>query len=388
MGQPVAVVRGKTHGGTLFEMDPAGKLTTLYSFCTQTNCADGELPYAGLLKARNGNFYGTTGSGGISSNCPNPTGFGCGTVLEITPTGKLTTLYNFCSQTNCSDGSAPEAGLVQASNGNFYGTTNGGGIVGSDGSPGGTIFEITRAGKLTTLYRFCSQINSQGSCADGQAPNARLIQASNGNFYGTTVLGGANSAGTIFEVTPAGKLITLHNFCSRRNSGGFCVDGELPYSGLVQGPNGNLYGTTSGGGSTGYGSVFEITPTGKLTSLYSFCSQTNCADGDSPEAPLVRASNGNFYGTTPLGGVSSSCTFSGIVIGCGTVFEITPAGKLTTLHSFCTQTGCADGEYPYGGLVQAANGLLYGTTSAGGDLTCDRGNGCGSVFSLSVGLAP
>ena len=180
----------------------------------------------------------------------------------------------------------------------------------------------------------------------------------------------------------------MHNFCSQRNRAGYCTDGEQPYAGLVRGPEGNLYGTTGNGGSTGYGSVFEVTPTGKLTSLYSFCSQTKCADGDSPEAPLVRASNGNFYGTTEMGGTSTICHFRNLVLGCGTIFEITPAGKVTTLHSFCTESGCTDGQSPYAGLVQAANGLLYGTTSAGGDLTCDRGNGCGSVFSLSVGLGP
>jgi uncharacterized repeat protein (TIGR03803 family) len=380
---------GQNYGGTVFEIDLAGNLNTLYSFCTQSNCSDGEYPYPGLIKARNGNFYGTTGYGGMSSYCPNPTGFGCGTVFEITPTGQLTTLYNFCSLANCSDGSLPVAGLIQARNQNLYGTTNGGGIIGPDGLPGGTIFEITPAGRLTTIYRFCSQINSQGSCADGQSPNGRLVQGSNGNFYGTTAGGGANnSTGTVFEITPAGKLTTLHNFCSQRNSAGYCTDGELPYAGLVSGLDGNLYGTTGNGGSTGYGSVFEVTPTGKLTSLYSFCSQAKCADGDSPQAPLMRASNGNFYGTTEMGGTSTICHFGNLVLGCGTIFEITPAGKLTTLHSFCTESGCSDGQSPYAGLVQAANGILYGTTSAGGDLTCDRGNGCGSVFSLSVGLGP
>lgn len=380
---------GSNYGGSVFEIDAAGHLSTVYSFCVQTNCSDGEFPYAGLVKARNGNFYGTTGYGGIASNCPNPTGFGCGTVFEITPSGQLTTLYNFCSQANCSDGNLPVAGLIQGKNGNLYGTTGGGGITAPDGEGAGTIFEITPTGTLTTIYRFCSQINSQGICADGQSPNGRLVQGANGNFYGTTIGGGANnSAGTVFEITPTGKLTTLHNFCSQRNSAGYCMDGQAPYAGLVKGSNGNFYGTTGNGGSRGYGSVFEITPAGKLSSLYSFCSQNKCADGESPEAPLVLASNGNFYGTTVMGGTSTTCHFGNMVIGCGTIFELTPAGKVTSLHSFCTESSCLDGQSPYAGLVQAANGLLYGTTSAGGDLTCDKGNGCGSVFSLSVGTTP
>ena len=378
---------GNNYGGTVFEIDAAGKLHTLYSFCTQTNCSDGEGPYDGLIVGSNGNLYGTTGYGGVSSNCPSPTGVGCGTIFEVTPGGQLTTLYNFCSQANCSDGSTPQAGLMLARNGNFYGTANGGGIAGPGGTSGGTIFVITPAGKMTTIYRFCSEINSQGSCADGQAPNARLAQAGNGNLYGTTVLGGANSAGTVFEISAASKLTTLYSFCSQRNSSGFCADGESPNAAMVKGADGNLYGTTASGGSTGNGSVFVITPTGGLTTLYSFCSLANCADGTSPEAMLVQAKNGNFYGTTLMGGTSQHCTFSGVVLGCGTVFEITPAGSLSTLHSFCAN-GCADGEYPYAGLVQGANGRFYGMANAGGDMNCDEGNGCGTVFSFSARPAP
>ena len=103
---------GLNYGGSVFEIDAGGSLSTVYSFCVQTNCSDGEFPYAGLVKARNGSFYGTTGYGGIASNCPNPTGFGCGTIFEITPAGKLTTLYSFCRQSGCTDGEYPNAGLA------------------------------------------------------------------------------------------------------------------------------------------------------------------------------------------------------------------------------------------------------------------------------------
>jgi uncharacterized repeat protein (TIGR03803 family) len=285
--------------------------------------------------------------------------------------GKLTSLYSFCSQPNCTDGAVPEAGLVQATNGNVYGTTSAGGD-GADCSSKsgcGTVFEITAAGKLTTLYSFCSQPN----CVDGYNASA-LVQATNGNFYGTTAHGGTNYGdGTVFEITPAGKLTTLYSFCSQYG----CTDGSEPVAGLVQATNGNFYGTTEEGGANFYGTVFEITPAGKLTTLYSFCSQTNCTDGSWPVAGLVQATNGNFYGTTSAGGANSSC-----YQGCGTVFEITPAGKLTTLYSFCSQPNCVDGDAAFTGLVQATNGKFYGTTEGGG------ADGYGTVFSLAVGLGP
>jgi uncharacterized repeat protein (TIGR03803 family) len=378
---------GGNYGGTIFEIDQSGGLRTLYNFCTLANCADGEAPYAGLTRAGDGKFYGTTGYGGVSSDCPNSTVVGCGTVFEITEAGKLTTLYNFCSQSNCSDGELPQGGLVLASNGKLYGTS-GGGIAAPDGTQGGTIFTITPAGSLTTLYRFCTVI-SGNSCADGESPNATLIQGSNGNLYGTTVLGGAHTAGTVFEISPTGTLVTLHSFCAQINSAGHCADGESPVGGLILGANGKLYGTITFGGRTGHGAIFEITPGVGLTTLYSFCSKAKCADGSTPEAALLYASDGNLYGTTYQGGAGSNCTVNGktVAAGCGTIFEITPAGTLTTLYSFCSQTDCADGKYPYGKLVEVGNGLLYGTTSAGGDFSGNP-HGWGTVFSLAVGLDP
>lgn len=363
-------------------------MSTLYNFCTQANCADGEEPYAGLTKAGVGRFYGTTGYGGVSSNCPNSASVGCGTVFEITQAGKLTTLYSFCSQANCSDGELPQAGLVEARNGKFYGTTNGGGLPSPDGSRGGTVFSIDSAGSLTTLYRFCTIVRAN-SCADGEAPNTTLVQGANGNFYGTTALGGVHSSGTVFEISPTGSLVTLHSFCAQQNPAGHCVDGESPSGGLILGANGKLYGTTAFGGRTGHGAIFEITPGVGIKTLYSFCSEAKCADGSTPEAALLYASDGNFYGTTYQGGTGSSCTFNGktIAAGCGTIFAITPTGSLTTLYSFCSQSDCSDGKYPYGRLVQAGNGLLYGTTSAGGNFSGDP-QGWGTVFSLAVGVGP
>src|ERR1039457_6208053 len=184
---------------------------------------------------------------------------------------------------------------------------------------------------LTTIHRFCSQ----SGCPDGLQLVAGLVQATNGDLYGTMSGGATNSAGTIFKITPGGTLTTLYSFCSQTN----CTDGGVPYTGLVQAANGDLYGTTQVGGANDGGTAFKITPSGTLTTLYSFCSQTNCADGAYPYAGLVQLANGDLYGTTYSGGNNYN----------GTVFKITPTGTLTTLYSFCSQTNCADGAYPYAG---------------------------------------
>src|ERR1035437_8894175 len=282
-------------------------LTTIHRFCSQSGCPDGASPFAGLVQATNGDLYGTTSGGATNS---------AGTIFKITPGGTLTTLYSFCSQTNCTDGATPYAGLVQAANGDLYGTTYYGGTNG-----GGTVFKITQGGTLTTLYSFCSQTN----CTDGTGPGAGLVQAANGDFFGTTQVGGANDGGTAFKITPSGTLTTLYSFCSQTN----CADGAYPYAGLVQLANGDLYGTTYSGGNNYNGTVFKITPTGTLTTLYRFCSQTNCTDGEGPYAGLVQAANGDFYGTTEYGGTNGEYG--------GTVFKITPSGALTTPYHFCPQ---------------------------------------------------
>jgi uncharacterized repeat protein (TIGR03803 family) len=320
--------------------------TTLANFAGTNGANPG---FMSLVQGLDGHFYGTTEEGGDLACSASPT-FGCGTVFKVTAGGTVTTLYSFCSQTNCPDGTFPYGGLVQASNGNFYGTTELGGANG-----GGTVFEITPAGALTTLYSF--------SGSDGLYPYAGLVQAANGNFYGTTS-GGSTNYGTVFEITPAGTLTTLHSFDENHNEGG------EPYAALTQATNGSFYGTTYTGGTrppSDYGTVFEITAGGTLTTLYSFCFQTNCADGANPLAGLVQASDGNLYGTTYAGGAVCGCY--------GTVFKFT-GSTVSTLHSFDKN----DGESPYGGLVQATNGDFYGTTRYGGT------NGDGTVFSLSVRL--
>jgi uncharacterized repeat protein (TIGR03803 family) len=347
--------------GTVFKVTPDGNLTTLYRFCSQTNCADGVGIDAGLVQGTNGYLYGTTSSGG--ANVSSIASTGAGTVFKISLSGTLTTLYSFCAQSGCTDGEFPEAGLIQATNGDFYGQTGSGGTANL-----GTVFRITPTGKLTTLHSFCSNFQ-QGYCADGSSPWGNLMQATNGYLYGTTYYGGTGGGGTVYKISPGGALTTLYSFCSQSG----CADGRFPLAGLIQATNGYLYGTTSSGGTNGAGTVFKISPGGTLTTLYSFCSQSNCADGGGPEAPLIQATNGYLYGTTADYGAYNS----------GTIFRITASGKLTTLYRFCSQVGCTDGGTPYmQGLAQDTNGTLYGTTYNGG------ANGPGTVYSLSVGLGP
>jgi uncharacterized repeat protein (TIGR03803 family) len=343
--------------GTIFKITPAGTLTTIYSFCTVKYCHDGASPYlSSLILATDGNFYGTTTYGGSGRDkiCAHGLPTGCGTVFKLSSAGALTTLYNFCTQRFCPDGDTPTV-LIQATNGNFYGTTQGGGNRGN-----GTIFKITPGGTLTTLH----SIWTNGKDLTG------LVQGTDGNLYG---IAGGQTGGSVFKITLSGKLTTLYKFCSQSN----CTDGDGPTA-LIQATDGNFYGTTISGGVGGGGTVFKITSAGVLTTLYSFCTQTGCSD--LPVA-LVQATDGNFYGTTHSSGGSNCDPY-----GCGTLFQVTPAGALTTLYSFCTQTGCSDGFFP-GELMQGTNGNFYGPTLEGGASTaCNYF--CGTVYSLSVGLGP
>src|ERR1700733_1549591 len=216
----------------------------------------------------------------------------CAAAAGVLPAQTLTTLHSF----DTTDGAYPLVGLAQAINGDLYGVTqNGGANCGSTGGCG-TVFKMTPSGDLTTLYSFCSR----AACADGRASQGALMQATNGDFYGTTTEGGANcpkmgGCGTVFKITPSGALTTIYNFCSQ--GGDRCTDGLWPFAGLVQASNGDLYGTTFYGGANGFGTVFKITPSGALTTLYSFCSQSGCADGANPYYTLVQAPNGYIYGT-------------------------------------------------------------------------------------------
>jgi uncharacterized repeat protein (TIGR03803 family) len=346
---------GGTHGyGTVFKMTPNGTLTILYSFYNSKS--DGGQPYGALVQGNNGNFYGTTyGTANLFYSGTNS----IGTVFEITPGGYLTTLYSF---TNGLDGANPIAGLVMGTNGNFYGAAVEGGIIGSGGpfeSYGrilggtrgwGTIFTITQNGQFSHLFVF-------GGGSEGQNPGAGLIQANNGLFYGVTERGGTNDDGTIFQMSADGTETPLYSFTAGN-------DGAVPIAALTQGNDGNLYGTTYGGGVSNAGAIFKITPAGVLTPLHTF---TNGMDGGNSFSPLIQGTDGNFYGIASAGGGKN---------GSGTVFQITPAGALTTLHTF-TSSGNG-GAYPTAGLVQGADGQFYGATQSGGT------NDYGTIFKISA----
>ena len=367
---------GAAGAGNIYYVTPSGTLTSIYSFCLQgtppSDCPDGYRPLPALIQASNGDLYGTTLGGGANHE---------GSVFKITTGGSLTTLYSFCSLSGCVDGIQPYGPLFQASNGDLYGTTSFDGA----NSGWGTIFKMTLTGKLTTIVNFAYT-------PGGNMPAGGLIEATNGDLYGMTPTGGGYgdctySCGTVFKITAAGKITYLHNFCFLSG----CADGGSPQGALIQASNGNFYGTTSVGGANGYGTVFEITPAGKLTTLYSFCSVSACADGSSPRSTLIQATDGNLYGTTEYGGYfySGPDGYCGASYGCGTMFEITTAGKLTTLYSFCAISGCTDGFFPTSGLTLDTNGTFYGATPVGGTINCPaEGGGCGTLFSLSTGLGP
>lgn len=337
---------GANKAGTVFDISLSGALTALYNFCSLPHCADGQINSVGLTVGTDGNYYGVTTQGGNVGGVCIVTG--CGTVYRITPAGVLTTLYSFCAVTGCADGRYPGARLVQGPDGNLYGTTTDGGSCPTSLVGCGTLFVITTGGGLTTLHTFCSLAN----CADGVAPG-QLIEGTDGNLYGTTRDGGAGSGGTFFAITTQGVLTTIYNFCSLAN----CADGEGP-SGVVQGADGNFYGTTEQGGvpgagcnrTGGCGTAFIVTPEAVLTTLYNFCSLASCADGSLPESQLIQATDGLFYGTTALGGSKNY----------GTLFKLTSAQALTTLRNFLTNN-------PSGAVVQATTGNLYGTTSTESD---------------------
>jgi len=318
-GQPCAGTEG-----TVYKITLGGQETTILDFpvtgtCPNCSLPDGAGPVAGLVQGKDGCFYGTTENGGSS--------YYYGTVFKIT-NGTCVNLYNF---TGGNDGAYPMCALVQGNDGKLYGTTD---YAGANNS--GTVFVITTNGTLTTLYSFTG-----GS--DGSMPMAGLALGSDGNFYGTTYQGGSYSQGTVFKITSGGSLTTLWNF-----TGG--SDGSYPEAAVVQGSDGNLYGTTFSGGSGGAGVVFKVTTNGNFTALHGF---SDAYDGGYPLAAVVQGSDGNIYGTTDGGGINNY----------GTVFVITTNNwQFTSLYSF---TG-TDGYGPIGALIQASDGNFYGTTFEGG----------------------
>ncbi|MGA2003809.1 MAG: choice-of-anchor tandem repeat GloVer-containing protein [Terriglobales bacterium] len=327
----------------------AQALTVLYTF---TGGTDGVGPYAGVALDGQGNLYGETVYGG-DSRCAKQ---GCGTLFKLTQGGTETVLYRFPSGVKAQ----PVGGLTWDTEGNLYGTTQGFNAV--DG--GGGVFELENGINLTWLHIFLPS-------ADVYFPNGVVMDV-DGNLYGATSEGGAEDGGIVFKVTPRRKETVVYNF-----AGG--SDGRIPEGGLIWDAQGNLYGTTVGGGGFGCqdiggcGTVFKVTPRGTETVLYRFAGGV---DGALPVAALVMDEQGNLYGTTQNGG-GTGCLFNSGV-GCGTVFKLTPGGTETVLYAF---TGGADGANPWAGLAIDAQGNLYGTTNQGG-VGC-QGYGCGTVFMLT-----
>ena len=359
---------GRFHGtcgqdgcGLIFRFSPSSSsLSTLYKFCSlntpSNHCLDGYLPFSSssLFLGADADLYGTTFSGGTNAG---------GTLFKMTLKGKLATMYSFCSQREgkrCLDGFGPWASVTQGFDGYLYGATYVGGV-----ERGGTLFRSTPTGGLTTLHMF-------SSTHGGSAPESAPVVAYDGNLYGTTTAAAfGEQTGVIYRLGSQG-FETLYTFCAEAN----CADGAVPFAELLAASDGDLYGSTQIGGANGEGTIFRIDLNGQLTTLYSFCSLADCSDGMTPYGRLVQGSDGKLYGTT-LGGLG----------GAGTIFSFTPDGTLATLYTICLSgPPCADGSTSAGGLIQHTNGKFYGTTALGGNDTCD--GGCGTIYSLDVGLGP
>ena len=344
----------------------------------------------GMVQATDGNFYGAGNPG----------------IFRMTPTGEISTVYKYCPK--CAEGSDPSPPIL-GSDGNLYGVSKfGGNATGS-----GTVYKLSLEGKITILYTFCPN----SGCADGQYP-VGLVLASDGNFYGSTELGGATNggqSGTIFRISPTGEFELLYTFCSLAN----CADGQGSSTPPIQGSDGNLYGTAPFGGANGRGVVYQLTTAGVYTVLYNFCSLTDCLDGEQPQA-VTQGPSGTLFGVTNLGGDRNCGTvfdiavaknhfrtlhsFDATVDGCspfyaltpandgnfygvvgdpfaaGYIFEETPGGVYTSLYNFAC---CGIGSNPDGPLLQATSGEIYGEVAYSGS-----DDNSGAIFQFSNGIGP
>jgi uncharacterized repeat protein (TIGR03803 family) len=344
---------GNEDTGVVFKLTPEGTETVLTTWTGNAGAPGGPLPRGPL-----GSLFGTTSFGGMQG----------GTVFTVFPDGVRVVLYDF-GEAGPEDGTRPNGVLLD--DGIIYGTTSAGGASGL-----GTVFRLQITPRSETiLYSFT------GKNGDGATPQATVIRDADGNLYGTTPAGGLiggdcglNGCGTVFKIDSSGKETILYSF-----TGG--ADGGNPEGGLIRGALGDLFGTTTFGGSgrcdsnviLGCGTVFRLDTTGKETVLHTF---TGGMDGSFPESGLIRDRDGNFYGTTLRGG-GTGC---GSLLGCGTVFELDSAGKETILYRF---QGGSDGEIPDVALVRDSAGNLYGSASQGADTNCDHPYGCGTIFKIT-----
>lgn len=339
---------------------PQVTFTIVHNF---TGGTDGGFPeYGALIPDSSGNLYGTTIEGGNESGACAGQG-GCGTIFKIDSAGNESVFYAFSGQTN--GPRSPYGTLIRDSNGNFYGTTFGGGTSGNgcNNYGCGTVFSVNAAGQEQTIYSFTG-------LSDGATPTAPLAVGLDGRGYSTTHNGGIDQAGVVFAIDRQGNESVVHSFNPNTD------DGFNTWSGLTRDPSGNFYGMTLAGGgfnstcggAFGCGIIYEITVDGTENILYHF---TGLADGMWPYGGLIRDAAGNLYGASQGG--------SG---GNGTIFKLDPLGNFTVLHTF---TGAAGGTNPLASLVRDSDGTLYGTTCEGGENgpRCATGYGCGTVFALS-----
>jgi uncharacterized repeat protein (TIGR03803 family) len=323
--------------GSIFKMTTGGTFTDIYDFCPGSTCTDGAYPLGGATLGFDGNLHGTTQGGGSAN---------AGTVFKITPGGSLTTQHSFVNGT---DDSVPAYATLQGQDGNTYGVS-----IGQYNGQYGAFFKVSNSGVFTTLHDFVY--------TDGADPNLPT-QSTDGNFYGTALLGGSKGFGTVYKMTPAGKTTVLHNFL------GFPDDCTYPRGILVQGRDGNFYGTTYQGGSNNQGCVFKITPTGVFTIIHSFVYKSPSFDGQLPWAGLTLGPDGNFYGTTANGGSKND----------GTLFKVTPSGTETVLYNFCDPT--CNGYFPATPMVLGTDGNFYGNTNG-------NSNGGAVFYRLSMNFSP
>ncbi|MEK8031548.1 choice-of-anchor tandem repeat GloVer-containing protein [Ideonella sp. DXS29W] len=300
-----------------------------FSVLHQFTTAEGSYPNP-LIQASDGNYYGTALQGGALN--------WYGSVFRMTPAGAVTVLHSF----NGSDGGQPRGTLVDGHDGYFYGTTSTGGTHG-----GGTAFKVSSSGVFTVIHHF------KGSATEGSAPQC-ISNGNDGNFYGVAMFDGANDKGTVFRLSRSGTVTTVASFNG--------TNGTMPANCLTHTGDGVFYGVTTNGGANNAGVVFKVATSGALTPIYSFVGGTS---GSSPTGPLEWGIDGSFYGTTQSGGAN----------GYGTVYRVTKAGAFSRLYSF---TGGADGGIPKGGVTMANNFVYYGTTSYG------AATGYGTTFKITA----
>jgi uncharacterized repeat protein (TIGR03803 family) len=352
---------------------PAAQFTRLHGFCASTNCLDGEYPNPVAMDG-SGSLYGTTYSGGK---------YGKGVVFKLVPnadTGKYKEyiLHNFGKLAGSKDGANPSGRLVLDADGNLYGTT----VSGGKGA-NGTIYKLTHGTggwSFKLLYSFCTHFNGH-ECPDGAEPSDGLTYSGQGSgspwnesspLFGTAAGGAANGNGAVFQLAFDGSLVNyavIHQFSSGELPGGLAVDGA-----------GNVFGVTAfGGANQDAGLLFKLANgTWKATVLHNFCAAANCLDGKEPYGQLLVDGSGDIFGTTTLGGSdpSGACVTAG---GCGVVFEHASSGAYSVLYNFCSLANCADGANPTAGVLRDSAGHLFGATTTNGD----TGNLAGTVYELS-----